>query len=58
MEDKKKYTDARYPEKVNDLIDNNGNVNPETASAAGFATEEYVNEAIAEAIGNALEASY
>ena len=58
MEDKKKYTDARYPEKVNDLIDNNGNVNPEVASTAGLATEEYVNEAIAEAIGEALEASY
>lgn len=24
-----KYTDARYPEKINDLIDNEGNVNPE-----------------------------
>ena len=44
MEEKKKYTDARYPEKINDLIDNEGNLNPE--AAGDFATKEYVDQVV------------
>ena len=33
-----KYTDARYPEKINDLVDNDGNVNI-TAGGGGYPIE-------------------
>lgn len=31
-----KYTNARYPDKINDLIDNDGNINPEVVPASVF----------------------
>ena len=27
-----KYTNAKYPDKINDLVDNNGNINPSVVS--------------------------
>ena len=32
-----KYTEARYPDKINDLIDNNGNVNVEKVAGKEIA---------------------
>lgn len=53
---KKKYTNARYPEKINDLVDNNGKVSE--GALGDYATKQYVAEAINGAITAALEATY
>ena len=37
-----KYTNAKYPDKINDLIDNEGNINAEKVAAGGI---EYLTEA-------------
>lgn len=49
----KKYTNALYPDKANDLIDNEGNINP--AVLADYASKEYVEEKIAEAVSGGNE---
>lgn len=52
----KKYTNARYPEKINDLVDNDGNISGE--AMGDFASKEYVDTAVANAITAALEETY
>lgn len=54
--DEKKYTDARYPDKINDLVDNDGNLNPE--ATGDFATKEYVNEAVEAAVNGLLSEEF
>jgi len=39
----KKYTDARYPEKINDLVDNDGNINEEVLGPAVTNKADLVN---------------
>lgn len=52
----KKYKDSLYPDKINDLVDNEGNLNPEALS--NVATKEYVDQAIATALDGLLEEEF